>query len=716
MFYRFYKQQRQLLAIFLWLSLMLLFVSVNAVALRPEQLPTIQQVKLLASDRAASDNFGNAVAISADSSTAVIGAYLDDEGANTNNGAAYIFVRRGATWTQQAKLLASDPVSSDQFGNAVALSSDGNTVIVGAIYQGPGGSVYGAAYVYRRSGTTWTQQAKLQASDKVTGDAFGAAVALSANGLIALIGAPYKDDPGLTDDGAAYLFTSNGSVWTQQNKFQPANKAASDLFGISVALASDGTTALISATGKESTYVFAQNGPSWSQQAQLLASDGVMGDNFGGSVALAGDGNTALIGAWKKTNSMFTNAGAAYAFVRSGTTWMQQAKLLPATPAASDGFGISVALSGDSTTALIGASGQDTSPFTNNGAATLFTHSGTTWTRQNLLLASDRANLDQFGFSVTLSNSGNFALIGAPYVDSGGLTDNGAVYTFSDFTPTPTPTNTPIPRPDTIGIYRPSNQTFYLRNSNTTGGADITVQYGYLCGGNVCNYPIMGDWDGDGIDTIGIYDQVIGVFKLRNLNTPGPEFYFIVMGNPADQPLAGRWTNDMTHDGVGVFRPSNGILYLKKQLTSGVSDYFTVMGNAGDVGLAGDWNGDGFDSVGVYRPSQSQFYLTNNNQPSGITFSDLNFIYGDGAQDKPFVGDWTGNGFSKPGVFRSGTVMLRNTLNAGAPNTTFTFGAAGDVPLAGKWVAGSFPPNRVIVPPTALPTFSPFGVGYGAGD
>jgi hypothetical protein len=213
----------------------------------------------------------------------------------------------------------------------------------------------------------------------------------------------------------------------------------------------------------------------------------------------------------------------------------------------------------------------------------------------------------------------------------------------------------------------------------------------------------VGDWDGDGVDTIGIYDRVAGIFKLRNQNTAGTEFYFAVLGNPNDQPLAGRWTADMTHDGIGVFRQSNGILYLKKEIVTGFSDFYAVMGNPGDIGVAGDWNDDGLDTVGIYRPSASRFYITNNNAPAGITFSDADFAYGDGSQDKPLVGDWIGDGASRVGAFRNGTVMLRYSLNTGTPDLTFSFGMAGDIPVAGKWVApsGSARPASAIIAPVA---------------
>src|SRR5262249_14820865 len=148
--------------------------------------------------------------------------------------------------------------------------------------------------------------------------------------------------------------------------------------------------------------------------------------------------------------------------------------------------------------------------------------------------------------------------------------------------------------------------TFYLKLHNSTGFADVTVSYGYSH-----TYPVVGDWVGQGFDTIGILDQSNGLFDLRNNNTPGSPNEQLVLGNPNDVPLSGRWSVSATHAGVGVFRPSNGLIYLRSTLTSGFADYTMVLGVPGDDGVAGDWNGKGFDSPGVFRPSNITFYLSN---------------------------------------------------------------------------------------------------------
>lgn len=193
-----------------------------------------QTRKLLASDAATNDVFGYSVAISGD--TAVIGAYLEDTAPNSDNGAVYVFVRTGTTWTEQAKLLASDAFTSDFFGISVAISGD--TAVIGAYSEDTAPNTdNGAAYVFVRSGTTWTQQAKLLASDAASFNAFGNSVAIS--GDTAVIGAPIKSTAPNSLNGAAYVFSRTGTTWTEVSKLTDSARADGDLFGRSVAISGD---------------------------------------------------------------------------------------------------------------------------------------------------------------------------------------------------------------------------------------------------------------------------------------------------------------------------------------------------------------------------------------------------------------------------------------------------------------------------------------------
>lgn len=408
-------------------------------------LPTLarpiwkQQAKLAAGDGAVGDALGFSLSLSAE--TALVGAQSADvTGAASNDGAAYVLVRdpdRG-TWTQQARLVTSDPAAGDLAGFAVSLFGD--TALISAHMADPSGVAQaGAAYVFVRNPSqgTWTQQAKLVADDRLTGDLFGRAVAVS--GDTALIGANQVDAGGNSSSGAAYVFLRNPAtgVWAQQRpRLVPSDSASGDEFGVSVSVASD--TALVGAylsgsAGKAeagAAYVFVRNpaSGSWVQQAKLLADDGAGGDHFGLSVALFGD--IALVGAPDSDPGGKASAGAAYVFVRNPASgvWTQQAKLVSGDGVASDIFGSAVALSGNRaaiTARLATSDGQATT-----GVAYVFARAPGqgTWVSEARLGAADAAPGDSSGFGVALS--GDTLGLGAAGADIGGKTDVGAGYIF----------------------------------------------------------------------------------------------------------------------------------------------------------------------------------------------------------------------------------------------------------------------------------------------
>lgn len=407
----------------------------------PAQL--LQQAKLTASDGATWDLYGRSVALSGD--TLVVGADFADVGANSDQGAAYVYVRNGSTWTFQAKLTAGDGATGDKFGAQLAITGD--TIVAGAAYDTTGVTQFhGSAYVFVRTGTTWTQQAKLSAADTMTGDHFGNAVAL--NGETVIIGA-FSDDIGNNDSqGSAYVFVRNGTVWTQQQKLTASDGAAGDFFGTRVAL--NGDTALAGAprddVNRGAAYVFVRNGTVWTQQQKLTASDGVPngnglpGDYFGGALALSGE--TALVGAENKTVHANQQQGAAYIFTRSGTVWTQAQKLLADDGGAIDVFGISVALSGN--LAIIGAAGDNVGNNLDQGSAYVFRRTGAIWAQQQKVLANDGAPGDVFAFSTALS--GNTVAFGAELDDIGANTNQGSAYVFV-FPDCPTITLTPASLP-----------------------------------------------------------------------------------------------------------------------------------------------------------------------------------------------------------------------------------------------------------------------------
>jgi hypothetical protein len=323
-----------------------------------------QQAKLTPPDGAPGDQFGIAVSVSGD--TALIGASVADTTGALAAGAVYVFVRTGTVWSQQAKLQAADGSAGDSFGGAVSLS--GSVAVVGAGQADlPGNPDAGAAYVFVRHGTTWVQQAKLVAGEATDG-AFGYSVAVSDD--TAVVSALTGDGAGGQDTGAAYVFLRTGTVWSQQSKLSAGDGLRGEEFGTSVALSGD--TVVVGAQyplmQAGAAYVFVRTGIVWNQQAKLMANDGAQDDHFGVSVSVSGD--TAIVGAHEVDAPSAPDSGAAYVFTRTETSWVQRSKLTPADGAQGDRFGNAVSVSGER--AVIGAIHDDTAGGTNAGSAYAF--------------------------------------------------------------------------------------------------------------------------------------------------------------------------------------------------------------------------------------------------------------------------------------------------------------------------------------------------------
>lgn len=391
-----------------------------------------QQTRLIAGHGEEGDRFGAAVALAGD--IALVGAPLADTGDSPGQGAAYLFNRNGGTWKLQARLIAEDGKAHDQFGWSVALTDD--TALVGALAADVGGDdSRGAAYVFVRDGDTWRPQGKLIAGDGKADNRFGWSVDLS--GDTALVGAALADGGDKPGQGAAYVFTRRGDRWRQQARLMPSDGGAGDRFGVSVAVSGD--TALVGARfavvddnlEQGAAYVFVRDRDGgWRQQGKLTASDGVELDGFGVSVALTGD--TALVGA-NGADTGAADQGAAYVFTRDGGVWSQRAKLTADDGAAGDAFGVSVALAGD--TALVGANVAAVSGDAKRGAAYVFTRGVKGWRQRSKLTVSDGAELDGLGVSVALS--GRTALLGAQDADVGDTFHQGAAYVFGLEDPPP---------------------------------------------------------------------------------------------------------------------------------------------------------------------------------------------------------------------------------------------------------------------------------------
>ncbi len=393
--------------------------------------PLVQEEQLHAEGEEGSGSLGTSVALSSDGNTALVGAPSD----NANKGAAFVFTRTGSVWKQQGpRLTGTEGAGFPSFGQAVALSANGNTALIGGPLDNFG---KGAAWVFTRSGSTWTQQgAKLTGSEESAAQPnFGRGVALSAEGSLALIGGPDETVGTTIVAGAVWAFARSGEKWSQQGskitaKGECCTGAEGGEFGFSIALSAEANTALISAPIEEelghagelgSVYAFTRSGETWSQQGSRIVPTGEIGEGqFGESVALSSDGNTALVGAPWDTNAhgFGPGTGAAWVFTRAGKKWSQQGEKL--TGGGESGreaqFGASVALSSNGELALIGAPWDDQPEenFPGLGAAWVFTRASEKWTQEGeKLTARGEVGNGEFGRSVALSADGKTALLGA---------------------------------------------------------------------------------------------------------------------------------------------------------------------------------------------------------------------------------------------------------------------------------------------------------------
>ncbi|HRI07536.1 MAG TPA: DUF4215 domain-containing protein [Nannocystaceae bacterium] len=441
------------------------------------------------------DQFGAAVALSADGKTLAVGAQEEDSAATgidgdqadnsaDNAGAVYVFVEVGGIWSQQAYIKASNTGAGDGFGGGafggdLALSADGNTLAIGASREdsaatGVGGDQSsnaatdsGAVYVFKRANAAWSQQAYIKASNTGEKDLFGYGVALSADGDTLAVGAVAETSgaTGINGDqadnsvpgaGAAYVFVRANGVWSQQ-AYVKAAKSGYAQFGIVVALSGNGDTLAVGARGESNTgaaYVFVRANKIWSQQAHIKASNPAANDAFGKSIALSTDGNTLAVGAtWEdsaatgvngdQANDAAKDSGAAYVFVRANNLWSQQAYIKASNTGVEDWFGWSVALSGDGDALVVGTYPEDSAAVgiggdqgNNNasgaGAAYVFLRTNGAWHQRSYVKASNTEALDYFGRDVALSGDGSILVAGASAEDSaavgiGGDQANNAV-------------------------------------------------------------------------------------------------------------------------------------------------------------------------------------------------------------------------------------------------------------------------------------------------
>src|SRR6056300_1634359 len=360
-------------------------------------------------------------------------------------------------WDTGTKIVPSDVSANAQFGERVGISSDGNTVVVGA-RKADGTSPdanfdSGAAYIFTKSGGSWDTGTRIVASDAQAGDYFGRTVAISGDGNTVIAGAYYEDGPPsapVSGQGAAYIFNRTGGSWDTGTRIRATDPETQDFFGENVAISGDGNTAIVGARTEDgppsspvgnsgSVYIFTRTNGSWDTGTKITNPDPGPNDYFGFGIALSGDGNTAIVGAYQDDgppSAPAPDSGSVYIFTRTNGSWDTGTKIRAPNPGPGDWFGFIVSISSDGNTFITGANNEDgppSAPVDRQGAAYIFTRTNGSWDTGTKIEASDAQLYDHFGSGVAISSDGSTAIVGAyneggpPSAPAGG---QGAAYIF----------------------------------------------------------------------------------------------------------------------------------------------------------------------------------------------------------------------------------------------------------------------------------------------
>lgn len=454
----------------------------NEVSIEPSAL--LNAIGLLkASNTDSNDNYGNAIAVSNDGSTIAVSAFKESGIANdpTANsaalsGAVYVYRKTNGIWNDVAYLKAPNADDKDEFGYAIALSGDGNTLAVSTINEASSATgidgnqldnlapASGAVYLYVNNGSSWQSQAYIKASNSNLVDSFGFSVSLDSDGTTLLVGAPGESSSAQsingdeTDNtgslsGAAYVFELQNNQWAQTAYLKSSNSDKLDSFGYDVALSEDGLTVVVGSPGEDSNatsvngdemdnssdnsgsaYVFVHNGTTWAQDSYLKASNSDSEDQFGHSVDVNSDGTVIAIGAFNEASDSEVNgnesdnsasgAGAAYLFYKSQAGWQQEDYIKAVNSDASDHFGSDVQLSSNGKALVVGtpneassSQGLDGNVQLNDastaGAVYLFTDVEGTWQQTEYIKSRNTDAGDGFGGAIAISGDGNTLIVGA---------------------------------------------------------------------------------------------------------------------------------------------------------------------------------------------------------------------------------------------------------------------------------------------------------------
>lgn len=394
-------------------------LALAAAAHAPKAHAQCQTARLIAGDTTiANEKYGAALALSQD--TLAIGAKGAKSGA-FSSGAAYIYQHSGSAWPFQQRLAPNPIRSGMEFGASIAI--DGDACIVGSPMDHPGLASAGAAYIFRRSGSTWTQEARLLAPDPQIGDQFAVSCAISGN--LAVVGVPFKSDISL-QAGCAYIYERIDGVWSEGVRIDAHDGVDAAFFGSSVACAPG--LVIIGAInkftgnggGQGAVYIYRKSGSNWVRDPRLTPADAAPGDSFGSFVSLSG--SALLIGAYGVDAQAGTDQGAAYIYRAIGPNWTLESKLFASNAAPGDLFGSTGSISGDR--ALVGAYHAGDS----QGTGYLYSRSGTLWPESARLFASDPAA--DSAFSIGAAIDGTAIALGAQFVD-GPQSNSGAAYLYS---------------------------------------------------------------------------------------------------------------------------------------------------------------------------------------------------------------------------------------------------------------------------------------------
>jgi len=394
---------------FLCIFIFMIFNSLNA------QIET----KLSASDGEAGDIFGQHVAING--GHIIVGASEDDNEKGIDAGAAYFFRNDGNDWIETQKILASDITDSSLFGYAVDI--DGDYAVIGACWSDEYGEKSGSAYIFKLEGTGWIEQAKLTAHDAEEDDRFGISAAIS--GDYAVVGSFFDDDNG-SRSGSAYIFKRNGTSWTEQVKLVPGDGAANDWFGVNVSM--DGNYTVIGSRYNDNekginagaVYIYKRDGSDWIEQTKLMPGDSLDNALF---EACAIEGDNLVVGAWND-GTIATEAGSFYIFKRDENNWLKVDRLFASDVNMRDNFGRAVAISGDRI--VVGAHLNDDDGG-GSGSIYIFQRDGAHWYEEMKLTATDGDTMDYFGLSVDIDQDD--VVVAARQDDDKGE-NSGAVYVY----------------------------------------------------------------------------------------------------------------------------------------------------------------------------------------------------------------------------------------------------------------------------------------------